>query len=706
MKVKCKYSVLSHSILFALLGSVNIDALANITDENVERITINGSNSSSFPSAMPNIENGKIFAGKKTSVSNLDNMPNFIEPNLRQVFSSLPGLFVSDQQIPSIYNVNYRGLGNPHESEFVGFFQNNVPLASDLFGYPTLYYLPPAQRVSQVQFIRGGSGLIYGPQIGPIVNFVTRVAEVGSETRLRSDHAMGSNGMYSTYNEFAASKQDVAFLASIDHRKADGPRFNEDFDVTSGHASIAYEGLDDIRLGFELDYYQSDSGEAGRLSNAEFDENRDQTLTPFNRIEIERVIANFTYNQKLSASATLDANVWYSYQDRFSRRSAQFSDPANEPSTTNIDQQEFDNWGFDARYATTWGGQHILTLGTTSYWGDSPRTRFVSEDIRSNRQNPDDLIFDQDRKMAYNAVFIENLFVLDKLKIIPTMRYERINYDLEELTKNPNLSRDAIDVDQTENEWLLGLGMVYQLDNSSELYANVSESYRPQRFDDLANPNSELAAENRPDVSRALNYELGYRSSPLEGLVFDVSAFRIDFDNKIETIQVTIADIERINSGDSRHQGIEFSVDYDLLAGSTDSLRVFFNGSLLDAEIVSSVNEQLIGNTTAFAPDYLLRTGFMYNSEKFDVALTATLVDEQFWQDSNLARGTGVDQINALIPSYEVLDLSAEYRISDMWSIYGGINNLLDENYYARVRNDGIEPAFERTAFVGIRVDL
>lgn len=161
-----------------------------------------------------------------------------------------------------------------------------------------------------------------------------------------------------------------------------------------------------------------------------------------------------------------------------------------------------------------------------------------------------------------------------------------------------------------------------------------------------------------------------------DDLVFDISAFRIDFDNKIDTIQVTIADIERVNSGDSRHQGIEFSVDYDLLAGSTDSLRVFFNGSLLDAEIVSSVNEQLIGNTTAFAPDYLLRTGFMYNSEKFDVALTATLVDEQFWQDSNLARGTGVDQINALIPSYEVFDLSAEYRISDTWSVYRGIRNL------------------------------
>ena len=159
--------------------------------------------------------------------------------------------------------------------------------------------------------------------------------------------------------------------------------------------------------------------------------------------------------------------------------------------------------------------------------------------------------------------------------------------------------------------------------------------------------------------------------------------------------------------GDSRHQGVEFSVDYDLFAGRADeSFRIFANGSLLDAEIVSSLNESLVGNTTAFAPEYLLRAGFIYNTEKLDVALTATMVDEQFWQDSNASRGTGIDEIAALIPSYEVVDLTAEYRIDSQWAVYGGINNLLDENYYSRVRNDGIEPALERTVFAGVRFQM
>lgn len=697
-----KLSVLSGAI-FAAMASHFALAEEPSADYAIEQIFVEGH---SDGPRLDEINAGKILAGKKASSADLTLQPNFVEPNLRQMFSTLPGLLVSDQQIPSIYNVNYRGLGNPHESEFVAFFQNNVPLASDLFGYPTLYYLPPAQRVERIEFVRGGSGLLHGPQIGPTLNFITRRADAKAPTNFRSDQGFGSNGLYSTYNELRFAKGDFGFMASLDHRSADGPRNNEDYEVNSGYFGIAYEGFDDIRLGFDLDIYQSDSGEAGRLSSQEFANNRDQTLSPFNRIEVERVMANFSYNQQINSESTLDGKLWYSYQDRFSRRSAQFTSPAAEPATTNIDQQEFDSIGIDLRYAAQWGESHILTLGTTSYLGDSPRTRHVSNDIRSNTQRAEDQRFKQDRQITYNAVFIENLFRFGDISVVPTLRYERVNYDLEELQKNAALNRDAINIDKTQNQLLMGLGLNYQLSGQSKLYANISDSYRPQRFDDLANPNSELAGSNGPNISQAVNIEFGYHSEPIEGLVFDISAFRIDFDDKIEQIQVNVSDVERVNSGNSRHQGIEFSIDYDLLNGTDQSFKVFANGSLLEAETVASVNGALVGNTPAFAPDYLLRTGFLYNTKKYDIALTATLVDKQFWQDSNQSRGTDNDEIAAVIPAYEVLDLSGEYRLASQWAVYGGINNLLNQNYYSRVRNDGIEPALERTFFAGVRFEL
>ncbi len=689
----------------ATLSAVALTAGANAVSAagDIETIEVFGTRDTNVPGTLPILQEGKIFAGKKTTMVDLTEQPAFVEPNLRQMFSRVPGLFVSDQQIPSIYNVNYRGLGNPHESEFVAFFQNNVPLAAAPFGYPTMYYMPAAQRVERIEFVRGGGGLLYGPQIGPVLNFVTRRADAKAPASFRTDQSTGSDGLYSTYNEARWAHNDVGIMASFDHRSADGPRRNEDYEVNSGYFGASYEGFDGIRLGFDLDLYQSDSGEAGRLTSGEFAADRDQVKTPFNRVEIDQLIATLTYEQQINEATTVDARAWYLGMDRLSRRSAQFTDPASEPATTAIDEQQFDNYGVDVRFALAWGANQVLTAGATSYLGDSPRTRHVSDDIRSSRQNPADLAFEQDRAINYTALFVENLFSFGRLSVVPSMRYERINYDLEDVVTSAGLNRDGIDLDRTFNETLLGLGLMYQTGERSELYANVSESYRPQRFDDLINPTSELAGSNGPGVSRGINYEFGYRSQPIDRLVVDISLFRIDFQDKIEQVQVNITDVERINSGDSRHQGVEFSIEYSVLSADTRSLTLFASGSLLDAEITNSVTASLEGNQPAFAPDHLIRAGFIYDDPQWNAALTATLVGDQYWQDSNLPRGAGAGLIEAKIPSYEVLDFSLEYRPAGRWTVYGGINNMLNEDYYSRVRNDGIEPALERTVYAGVR---
>lgn len=71
--------------------------------------------------------------------------------------------------------------------------------------------------------------------------------------------------------------------------------------------------------------------------------------------------------------------------------------------------------------------------------------------------------------------------------------------------------------------------------------------------------------------------------------------------------------MQRINTGNSRHQGIEFSAEYDFFhePGDSSSLIAFVNGSLLDAEITQSTTSSLVTNIPGFAPDYLLRAGFI-----------------------------------------------------------------------------------------------
>ena len=123
---------------------------------------------------LPEVDGTKITVTKKTSVTKLELVPTIEDNNQRQLFSRTPGVFVSEQPAATQFNLSYRGLGNPQESEFVLLLQDGIPISTDWIGFPTAYYMPLPQSLAEVQLIRGGSSLLYGPNPAPAVNLVSK----------------------------------------------------------------------------------------------------------------------------------------------------------------------------------------------------------------------------------------------------------------------------------------------------------------------------------------------------------------------------------------------------------------------------------------------------------------------------------------------------------------------------------------------------
>jgi Fe(3+) dicitrate transport protein len=121
---------------------------------------------------LPEVDGTKITVTKKTSVTKLDQVPTIVANDQRELFARTPGLFVSEQQTPTQFNLSYRGLGNPQEGEYVLVLQDGLPISTDWIGFPTVYYMPLPQSLSEVQLIRGGSSLLYGPNPAPVVQLV------------------------------------------------------------------------------------------------------------------------------------------------------------------------------------------------------------------------------------------------------------------------------------------------------------------------------------------------------------------------------------------------------------------------------------------------------------------------------------------------------------------------------------------------------
>ena len=158
---------------------------------------------------MPEVWGTEITVTKKASVIKLDKQPPVENNNLQELFVKAPGLVVSEQQNPGQFNFSYRGLGNPQESEYTLFLMNGLPLMSEWIGFPTLYYQPFPQSVSEIQFIRGGNSLLYGPEPAPAVNFITKRPKPGSPLGAYLEGVGGAYGYYSGLRRGAAGDRPV-----------------------------------------------------------------------------------------------------------------------------------------------------------------------------------------------------------------------------------------------------------------------------------------------------------------------------------------------------------------------------------------------------------------------------------------------------------------------------------------------------------------
>ncbi|MBC7980124.1 MAG: TonB-dependent receptor, partial [Armatimonadetes bacterium] len=333
------------------------------------------------------------------------------------------------------------------------------------------------------------------------------------------------------------------------------------------------------------------------------------------------------------------------------------------------------------------------------YHVDSPRrdSRGATPDASSGA-----LRNSSDREVFSLPVFAENRFEFGKFSITPGIRVENIWQDVnEKVNVDKTGAGRPLDREEDSNTILLGgVGLEYEIPGASAVYGNVSQSYRPRIFTQAV-PTGPTAFVNEDlEEGKGLEYELGVRGKPTEWLTYDASAFLLSFRDQIGTVAVP-GGTSLENVGDAIHKGIDLSLNVDLLTlacglKSENSLDWFVNATVLDAEFTDGPQD---GNTPQYAPDYILRSGFIYtHGEKGKISLLGTLLDDHFGDDANTN--------DFKVPGYLVLDLTAEYLVHENVRILAGVNNLLDESYYARVTGGGIDPANGRNYYVGLSLEF
>lgn len=656
------------------------------------------------PAFLPPVEGTHIYSGKKTTVLDFDALPTIVNNNYRQALALTPGLLLSEETTPLV-SLGYRGLA-PHRAQFTQVLKDGIPIHADMFGYPEAYYTPPLDTVDRMEFIHGGASLMFGPQPGGALNYVTHRPRRDARFSAGSSQIFGSDGLYSTFNHATGTEGRLGYYAYYNHRQADGFRqANSDVNLHTGSVKLVLDADQDSRWVFAFDGYQEEHGEPGGLSLAAGPNyNVDRTATTrFNdRFRLERFFPSLTWEKDFSEGTKLEVRGWGGYYSRFSKRQTGggFGTVAAGAGNS-IEEQEFYTAAGEARLRHDWVmGDHTHTLagGVMLYHLDSPRV-----DKTGATPSADDgtLIRDTDRDMFYAPVFVENKFTFNKLSITPGLRFENVVQGVREKINTAKTGAGTPLGVKDEHSFvpLVGLGLEYELKPKVSTYANVSQSYRPMIFTEAVPTGGGAVINNNLEEGTSWQYEIGFRGNPQPWLTWDTSFFLLDFDNQIGAVGATVQ-----NVGRAIHQGWEGALELDLVGlydhvrgtdaeGRWGSFNLYGNVMLLDAKFKGGANA---GKTPQYAPEHLVRTGGIYRwRDRVEVSLLGTFVDDHFADDGNTAAFQ--------VPAYMTWDLTAEIKVyKDHASIVAGLNNLFDEDYYSRIRGDGIDPAYGRNFYLGI----
>lgn len=597
----------------------------------------------------------------------------------------------TEEETAVVSNIGLRGLSASEAKSLL--LEDGVPVAPGLLIGNDRYFNPRIQRVERIEVLKGSSSLRYGPStIGGVVNFVTKTPAEGLLVSARA----ASFGTRELMLETGASILDGKAFAGVvaTHARGDGFMGNG-YEMNDVMAKAGLTLGDRHSLGLKVSWYKNDANISYRgLLLGEFQSGARNNPAPDDWYLTDRTAIDLNHRFKLSDRVTLTSVAYWSHLRRDYWRYGVDTDASNSTGRwvyTNAltgNNRSFDRYGIDTRLKVDhelFGLSNSAEIGVRGFYEESDDRR-----IRATREQDRAGLNDRHIVDSANniAVHLHNRIELSsRLALTPGVRLERYEQNRRVLTQ-------ADETAQTSNvEFLPGVGTTYWLTDSAQLYGGIYRAFSPA--------SNGVALDGLTDqlleAERSTNYEVGIRGI-LNALDYELALFRMDFQNQVVTGN-SDPRLSRSNAGATLHQGAELSVGYRL----TQELGLSGNVTWVPvSRFETGPNE---GNRIPYAPRVLVNIALDYRQGPLRASALVHHRGSQFGDETNL-RQIPTDAAGGiwggLMPSYTLLDLTAEWQGPASFTVFGGAKNLADKRYITGLRQ-GIYVGPGRSFELGVR---
>ncbi|MCF5629552.1 TonB-dependent siderophore receptor, partial [Pseudomonas syringae] len=577
----------------------------------------------------------------------------------REVLNRIPGVNAPDNNGTGSHdmalNFGIRGL-NPRLASRSTVLMDGIPVPFAPYGQPQLSFAPISMgNMDAVDVVRGGGAVRYGPQnVGGIVNFVTRAIPdaptlkggIQTETSPSSSH----DGFKTTGNLLAGGTADNGLGGAILYSGVRGGDWREHSDTEIDDLILKgkYQIDEANSLNAMAQYYEGEAQMPGGLSVKDYDADPYQSTRLKDKFWGRRTMFNFGYRYEQDARV-FTANTFFTKTLR-----SGYLDQGN---FVSLSPREYWVRGLETRFSQgfalgeTWhevgvGYRYVNEAGHELRYREPVTGELPTTGSRNDR--------DTRGATEAHAFYIDDRIDIGKWTITPGVRYEMID-----TAQNNNLTNARYQGDYSTA--LPALNVLYHLTDTWNLYANTEGSFGSVQYSQM--PNRVTGDEVKPEKART--WELGTRYDN-GNLRAEIGAFLINFDNQYDSNQTNDTVIAR---GETRHQGIETSINYALegLNPALAGYDVYATYAFVDATIREEGPNK--GNRVPFSSKHKGTLGVSYTEGPWKLNVDSSFQSDQFADNANTA-AESADGSTGKIPGYMLFSSRANYgfgpQLSDL----------------------------------------
>ena len=634
------------------------------------------------------VEGFNIFESKKNEVIKLSNITaNTAANNARQVLAQIPGLHIWESDAAGLQlNISARGL-DPSRTANFNVRQNGYDISADPLGYPESYYTPPMQAVEKISLIRGAASLQFGPQFGGMLNFKMKEGPKDKKAQIQLAQTVGSYGFLNTFGSVGGTIKKTNYYSFLQYKEGGSIQPNAQFQQVTGYTAVKHKVSPRLQLSGELTWSYYNARQPGGLTDAVFARTPYASIRERNWFRINWQMAVIRATYQLSDQTKITAFVHGLNASREALGILDEITTADLGGPRDLIRGEYQNLSSEIRLMHKYrlGNQSsVLLTGVKLFAGQTVQQQGQAND-RSGPDfsftNPDTLYSDYVFPGRNVALFAENIFnISPKWSITPGIRIEYIDtqsdgYYTQEIR---NFSGTVISRNIYEEETslprgfaLLGIGSSFRPSENIELYSNISQNYRSVTFSDLRVSNPNFVLDSNLTDERGFNADVGVRGKLKSWLLFDVSGYIMEYNDRIGIIRK--ADVPplfrdqqfRTNVGDSRHYGTELYAEVNLhelfLRKKTHvKAGLYSSFGYTYASYVRSKETAILGREVELVPAILWRSGISLAYRKWQARLQHAYTSRQFTDATNSERSSTA--IIGLVPAYQVVDFSVSWK--------------------------------------------